>query len=821
MLPVQPSPSAVPQGSPGDDWTLVYEGLDAEREGLREALCTLGNGYVATRGAAPESRADGVHYPGTYFAGVYDRLVSDLDGRQVENEDLVNAPNWLPLTFRADDGPWLDLGSMDVFEYRQELDLRQGLLVRAFRVRDGFGRTTAVRQRRLVSMHDEHLAALETTLTVEDWSGPLEIVSGLDAAVVNAGVRRYRDLRGDHLQPPVIRTPEDDVVALVVPTTDSRVRIAEACRTRLTLAGREPAAVRETRRHDRAVDQLLRLEVEPGSVVTVEKTVALFTSRDRATYRPLFQACGHVAGAPSFEELVEDHRLAWDHHWQRFDTRIELSEESDAQLVLRLHIFHLLQTISEKSIDVDAGIPARGLHGEAYRGHVFWDALFILPLLDLHLPVLSREHIDYRYHRLEAARRRARDEGCRGALFPWQSGSDGREESQSWHLNPRSGRWIRDNSHLQRHINLAIAWDAWHLYQVTGDLTNLRFRSGPIIIEAARAMACLATYDDGRERYEIRGVMGPDEYHDAYPDADEPGLDNNAYTNVMTVWCLCRALEILDLLADYQRRELWDALHLAPDEVERWEDISTKMFVPHHGDGVISQFEGYEALEELDWDRYRRRYGDIMRLDRILEAEGDTPNRYKASKQADVLMLFYLLSATELTDLFARIGYEFDAARDIPKNVEYYLQRTSHGSTLSTLVHSWVLSRLDRERSWRLFLSALDSDVGDVQGGTTSEGVHLGAMAGTVDLVQRCYCGIEVRDDVLWLDPRLPEEMTSLRMPLHYRGHRIDLTVTSDELQVTALPGVPGPVCVGLRGEVVEMQAGEMRRIGLGEVPRS
>ena len=260
MLPVQPSPSAVPQGSPGNDWTLVYEGLDAEREGLREALCTLGNGYVATRGAAPESRADGVHYPGTYFAGVYDRLVSDLDGRQVENEDLVNAPNWLPLTFRADDGPWLDLESMDVFGYRQELDLRQGLLIRAFRVRDGFGRTTAVRQRRLVSMHDEHLAGLETTLTVEDWSGPLEIVSGLDAAVVNAGVRRYRDLRGDHLQPPVIRTPEDDVVALVVPTTDSRVRIAEACRTRLTLAGREPAAVRETRRHDRAVDQLLRLD---------------------------------------------------------------------------------------------------------------------------------------------------------------------------------------------------------------------------------------------------------------------------------------------------------------------------------------------------------------------------------------------------------------------------------------------------------------------------------------------------------------------------------------------------------------------------------
>jgi len=802
---------------PGDGWSLVYDGLDPQREGLREALCTLGNGYVATRGAAPESRADGVHYPGTYFAGVYDRLISEVEGRQVENEDLVNAPNWLPLTFRVEGGPWLELGAMEVLGYRQELDLRQGLLIRTFRVRDDRGRTTAVKQRRVVSMHDEHLAGLETTLTAEDWSGALEIVSGLDAAVENAGVERYRVLRGDHIQKPVLMTPRDDVVALVAPTTDSRVRIAEACRTRVYVAGREEAVARETRRRARAVEQRLTVPVEPGSVVTVDKAAALFTSRDRATYRPLLQACERVAEAPGFDELLRDHRMVWKHQWERFDTRLELTRESDAQLVLRLHIFHLLQTTSERSVDVDAGIPARGLHGEAYRGHVFWDELFILPLLDLHLPVLSRAHIGYRFHRLPAARRRARDQGCRGALFPWQSGSDGREESQSWHLNPRSGRWIRDNSHLQRHINVAVAWDAWHHYQVTGDLTFLRFRSGPIILEAARAMASLATYNGDRKRYEIRRVMGPDEYHDAYPDADEPGLNNNAYTNVMTVWCLCKALEILDLLAEYQRRELWDELHLTAAEVERWEDVSRKMFVPYHRDGVISQFEGYEDLEELDWEKYRGRYGDIMRLDRILEAEGDTPNRYKACKQADVLMLFYLLSAEELAELFARIGYEFDAPRDIPKNVDYYLERTSHGSTLSALVHSWVVSRRDRERSWRLFLAALHSDVDDVQGGTTAEGIHLGAMAGTVDLLQRCYCGIEVREDVLWLNPRLPEEMTRLRMPLHYRGHRIDLTVTADELQVRVLPGVPGRVRVGVRGEVLEMEAGETRRVGLGQ----
>ncbi|TDO47954.1 glycosyl hydrolase family 65 [Kribbella sp. VKM Ac-2527] len=150
-----------------------------------------------------------------------------------------------------------------------------------------------------------------------------------------------------------------------------------------------------------------------------------------------------------------------------------------------------------------------------------------------------------------------------------------------------------------------------------------------------------------------------------------------------------------------------------------------QLYVPFHADGIISQFEGYSKLEDLDWDGDQRRYGDIHRLDRILEAEGDTPNRYMISKQADTLMLFYLLSAEELTVLFERLGYSFDPADQIPRTIEYYLSRTAHGSTLSRLVHSWVLARLDRRRSWEFFLDALHSDVEDVQGGTTAEGYTL------------------------------------------------------------------------------------------------
>jgi alpha,alpha-trehalase len=184
------------------------------------------------------------------------------------------------------------------------------------------------------------------------------------------------------------------------------------------------------------------------------------------------------------------------------------------------------------------------------------------------------------------------------------------------------------------------------------------------MLEIARFWASLAQWSSERGRYEIRGVMGPDEFHDAYPGAATPGLDNNAYTNVMAARCLERALRLFAILPGERCRDLCEMLRLDPAELSRWEYFSRKMFVPFHGDGIISQFEGYEALEEFDWESYSRKYGNIMRLDLILEAEGDTPNRYKISKQADVLTLLYRFSTEALADILGRLGLSFHAIDD-------------------------------------------------------------------------------------------------------------------------------------------------------------
>jgi len=605
-------------------WTLACEGFDPGDERLREALCTLGNGYFATRGAAPEATADDVHYPGTYVAGCYNRLVSQVAGRDVENEDLVNVPNWLPLTFRPEGGDWLDLRQVELLDSRQELDLRHGVLTRFLSFLDPQGRVTRVTQRRFVHMADHHVAGLETTIVPENWSGRLEVRSALDGRVTNSGVARYRLLDGRHLAPLETGDAGDDAIWLLVETRSSHVRIAQAARTRVLRDGEPVAAERRTVQEPGFVAHDLAVDVREGEPLTVEKVVTLFTSRARAVAEPGHAARTWVARVGGFEELLERHVAAWGGLWRRCRIGID-ADDHDVASTVNLHVFHLLQTVSGHTIDLDVGVPARGLHGEAYRGHIFWDELFVFPFLNLRFPEATRALLRYRHRRLPEARWAARQAGYQGAMYPWQSGSDGREETQRLHLNPRSGRWLPDNSHLQRHVNVAI----------------------------------------------------------------------------------------------------------------------------------------------------------------------------------------------ELRALLERLGYRLEPAA-IPRNVDYYLQRTSHGSTLSGVVHAWVLARSDRSRSWNFFAEALASDVHDVQGGTTAEGIHLGAMAGTVDLAQRCYTGLETREGVLWLSPRLPEGLDGIDFAVRYRGHwGIHLHVTPQVLRVLVAGSDATPLKVGFKGEVVQIEPGGMREFPL------
>jgi len=795
------------------DWIVRFDGFDPEQERLRETLCTLGNGYFATRGAAEETPADAVHYPGTYLAGGYNRRKTEIAGRTIENEDFVNLPNWISLTFRPEDGEWFHPDAYEILTWTRELDLKQGILTRALHVRDPQGRETRLRYRRFVSQADPHLAGISLSLTPGNWTGRLHIRSALDGRVRNAGVKRYQQLRSDHLEALLSQPIGEDGIALVVRTNQSQLTVAQAARTRLFQRQTGVTPERTTQTAPNYIAQDVAITVAPEETVTVEKIAALFTSRDRAVSECRLAAKQAIRHAERFTPLVEQHAQAWQRTWELCDSVV--AGQPRIQQILRLHAFHLLQTASPHTCDLDVSTPARGLHGEAYRGHIFWDELFIFPFFTFRLPELTRALLLYRYRRLPQARIAARQAGYQGAMYPWQSGSDGREESQVVHLNPSSGRWIPDHSALQRHVNIAIAYNVWQYYQATLDTDFLSLYGAEMIVDIARFWASATTYNPEHGRYEIRGVMGPDEYHESYPDSKTPGLDNNAYTNVMAVWTLQRALDVLDLMPTERRKVLRSQLELSEQTLERWTDITRKMRVVFHSGGILSQFEGFETLQEFDWDGYREKYGDIHRLDRILEAENDSPDRYQVAKQADALMLLYLLPEDEVIRLFGQLGYPLDPAT-LRATIDYYFQRTSHGSTLSRVVHAGVLARTDPQRSWQLFLEALESDINDIQGGTTAEGVHTGVMAGTIDLVQRCYMGLETRGDTVWFRPCLPEALSSgLAFRFQYRGNWFSVSATQHSLSVTFDSGWHPPARIGIAGQVSELRPGEARVFAL------
>jgi alpha,alpha-trehalase len=798
-----------------DAFTLSYDAFVADDERLREALTSTGNGYFCVRGSAEWEEADEVHYPGTYAHGVYNRESTIMGAHPVPNEDLVNLPRPLSLKLSIEGEEPFRLANVELLSYRHTYDVRYAVVNRELCFRDRAGRETSLRSRRFVSMGRMHLAALEWTLVPENWSGQVELTSALDGRVVNRGVARYQQLWGRHLDPQGPRIQPPDVIGLKMRTRQSRIEIAEAARTRVYRGDDELSAERRTYQTEDYIQQTLTVDVEQGEQLRVEKLVALYTSRDRGINEPLLNAGKSVTRYPSFRDAFEGHCTAWRELWEVCD--IQLRRDPRVQFLLRLHISHLLQTCSRLTPHHDAGVPARGLNGEAYRGHVFWDELYVYPFLNYRLPEITRGLLMYRYRRIGEARARAEAAGYRGAMYPWQSGSDGEEEAQVLHINPLSGRWEPDLSHNQRHVNAAIFYNVWHYYQVSHDIEFLREHGAEMLIEIARFWSSIAHYNPDRDRFEIHGVMGPDEFHEKYPGAIDGGLRNNAYTNVMVAWIARTAREALALLPASRREVLRVRTGLTDAELERWRELTQKMFVPFHADGIISQFEGYEDLEELDWDAYRARYGNIQRLDRILRAENDSTDRYKVSKQADAVMLFYLFSDRELEQLFRELGYAYsaDTAR---RTIDYYDQRTSHGSTLSHVTYARVLAHIDAASSWRRFEVALQSDIDDIQGGTTEEGIHLGVMGGTLDLLQRAYLGTEIVGSVIYFSPTAIDRLDGLRLPLQVRRTPAVISINRNSLTVSVLAeGYTGPITISVHGVAREIGAGESATFELAE----
>lgn len=769
-------------------WKLSYKRFNSEEESLREALCTIGNGYFGTRGAVCESVATKVHYPGTYIAGVYNRLSTEIAGKTICNEDFVNCPNWLMIMFKINNGPWLHRSNVKSLAWKVDLNMKKGMLSRRTRWQDALGNITLIEEHRLVSMASPHCGAISYSLTPENYSGKITLRSGIDGSVINGGVDRYKQLSSKHLEPLTHGAFGDDGIYLQVKTNQSNIQITEAIRTLIFRGAKRIKPKNSVITYGRQkIFQECSLSIEKRQKLTVEKLVSIYTSRDHGVADDCMIAQESVRSLENFNALYKPHQAQWLALWKRFD--ISLEGNDFVKKVLRLHAFHLLQVASTYNEDIDAGMPARGLHGEAYRGHIFWDELYVFPFYNLHAPEITRALLMYRYRRLGAAKEYAQQNGYRGAMYPWQSASMGDEQTQVMHLNPLSGEWGPDYSCLQRHVSVAVAFNVWNYFITTGDRDFLDRYGSEMILEIAHFWSSMATYNKSTKRYDIEGVMGPDEFHEKYPVAEKGGLINNAYTNIMAVWVIDRALHLIDKKMQAEEcRALLLKCNITQEEINRWREIIRKMTIEMSPEGLIYQFKGYEALKELDWEDYRRRYDNIRRIDRIMKAEGLSPDGYKVAKQADVIMLFYVLNFKDLKDIFTRLGYPF-TKQIMKQNFQHYFPRTSHGSTLSVVVHAYVADLIGfKERSMAYLIKALESDIYDTQGGTTQEGIHTGVMGSSWDLFVRIFAGLTVQEEGISLSPRLPKKWTKIRFSVRFRNIWFNMEVQKKAVKLLIEP---------------------------------
>lgn len=792
-------------GKEEDGWSITYRNYDPSKERTREALLTVGNGYFGTRGSMEEPTPAPSTYPATYIAGLYNRLITRIADKDIENEDFVNAVNWLPITFRIAEGPWFDPTQWEIINFERSLDFRSGLLIRRMEVRDALGNETLVVSQRFASMHHRHLGAMRYTIIPLNYSSTITLRTGIDGHLINAGVERYKSLNQNHLKP-LEQGSRDDVQFVMCQTTQSGIRVATACTYRF-----------EENYQDLDFDFVpttdearsfgdCTLMMNEGDVFSLDKIVAIYTSKNDDSSDPMQDALIAVDNSGSFDDLLMQSSIAWKSIWDKID--IQVSPNRFSQKLLRLHLYHLMVSMSPNNRNIDAGITARGLHGEAYRGHIFWDELFILPLYDINLPDVSRSMLMYRYRRLGKARAYAREYGYKGAMFPWQSGSDGREETQIIHLNPLNGAWDPDHSCLQRHVSLAVAFNVWQYFHITSDKAFMLDFGMEMFLETCRFWASKCHWNPTHQRYDLTKVMGPDEFHEQYPDAKEGGLNNNAYTNLMVAWAFGKVDEMAQGL-EIDPQALLTRYGLGQEELAQWRDIASKLFLDINPEGIIAQYEGYFDLKELDWEHYRTKYGNIYRMDRILKSEGLSPDEYKVAKQADMLMVFYNLPKTEVDSLLLHLGYQLPSDY-LQRNLEYYFRRTSHGSTLSRIVHAKLASIAGMpDMSWELYADALASDYVDIQGGTTAEGIHAGVMAGTILIALNTFAGLDLDGEMPAFSPKMPACWEEMAFGFDFKNVRYSCQFSAGQLAIQA--NQPSQICWD--GKPIQLEANVVMKL--------
>jgi trehalose/maltose hydrolase-like predicted phosphorylase len=755
----------------GPRWLLTADGWAAKREPAIEGAFALVNGYLGTRAAVEEG--SGASAPATFLAGVFDTATQSAAQAAATPQhqvvaaptaELVVAPDWSRLRVLVDGAP-LEMETAEVLTHRRTLDLRRGVLVREWRLRAG-GRTTRLRSLRFASLDDRHVLGQAIEVMAEDWSGELVVEAIVEGDVTNEGGVR-------HLVGHRTRRVEG---GMLLETTAAQSHIGICLAASTTLSGEEVVGVEgasagaggaeaagEEVLGERALVWRCRVAASPGRAWRLHKLVTVFTGRDdpdpaaRAAER---QAEAAAAGLPA---LLERSAAAWAGHWASAD--VEVTGDDELQRRVRFALYHLIGCANPD--DRRSAPGARSLTGERYKGHVFWDnEIFVLPFLVHTDPPAARAALGYRYHTLPAARANARDRGWRGAAYAWESADTGEDVTPAYYYLSSGERKDTRTGEQEHHLNADVGFAIWQYRLATGDDQHLLAEGAEILLELARFWASRGERGP-HGRWHVRGVIGPDEYHE--------DVDDNAYTNQLAGWLLDRAAELADWLRD-RHPDRWRSLAagLGLDEAEpaAWRAIAAGLvdgLDPRTG--LIEQHRGFHRLEEVDLASFEPRTTTFEVL-----LGWDALGRLKLVKQADVVMLLALLG-----ERWPRQVHE--------ANFAYYEPLTAHDSSLSPSMHALVAARLgDLDTARRYLDQAARLDLDFDQGVTAAGGVHIAALGGIWQALVLGFGGMTVTDGEPRFAPHVPDAWGPLRFRVRWRDRLLQVTASGTTAVVRTIP---------------------------------
>lgn len=736
------------------NWIFEESNFSADALGKCESIMCLGNGYMGIRSATEEK----------YLNEIRDTFVSGTFNKFDEHEvtELPNVADVTNIDIRID-GERFSLEFGAIKEYSRYLNLKIAELSRSIIWISPKGKEVKFIFKRFVSLENLHLISMKLEVTPINCEIDFEMNSGINAQMSNTGAQHFHE--GDK------RIYDKKYVQLIQTTTESNIDfvITTVHNVKVDNGILEDALMNMDRRK---VWLTYKFNLKDGQILEAEKITNIFTSRDKEFENKTLDELKEIAvnnlrkeSNKGYTKLLEEHKEKWEKDiWSNYNFELDSKNDFDI-LAIRFAIYHL--TVMTPAHDSRMGIGAKGLSGEGYKGHSFWDTeIFILPFFIYSNPKIARSLLEYRYKGLEGARKKAKENGYDGAMYPWEAAwpSDG-EVTPVWGaVDIVTGNQTKIwSGFIEQHITSDISNAVWQYYMITSDEEFMNKYGYEILFDTARFWISRLEWNEDKKEYQINDVIGPDEYKEH--------VNNNAFTNYMAKHNIDLAIEYCDKLRNSNMclyNKLNEKLNIKRS-MELWKDRVDKIYIPEPNEkGIISQDDTYLTKKIIDLTKYKNqdKVGTIF-VDYNLEQV----NEIQVSKQADIMILFYLL--------------ENKFSKDIKKkNYDYYESKTLHDSSLSLSTHCILANDLGNYTlAYDLFRRATEIDLGPAMN-TSDHGIHAASLGGIWQCVVMGFAGVRMLGGNLRVNPKLPEEWDRLKFPIHWKGDLLEIKITKESLYI-------------------------------------